>query len=174
MPLRSFAALVVVLGLVTACGDDDDDVATDEVTITLVDYAYEDVPDSVPAGTRLRISNQSEAELHEAVVFRLPDDETRTPAELAALGEEELGAVVGGPPVAVLVQPPGGPAIDAVGDGTLTEPGRYLLLCEVPTGADPDAYMAAAAESQGGPVTGVDGGAPHLVNGMVGEITVTD
>jgi hypothetical protein len=61
--------------------------------------------------------------------------------------------------------------IPAVGDGTLSEPGRYLILCSIPTGADPDEYLKAAAESQGGPPE-VPGGPPHLVNGMYGEIVV--
>ena len=74
--------------------------------------------------------------------------------------------------VAVILAAPGssmpGPV---VGDGTLTEPGRYLLVCSIPTGADPEEYMAAAAESTGGPVN-VPGGPPHFTQGMVAEVTV--
>lgn len=143
-----------------------------EVVVTATDYAFEGVPESVPAGSRLRIQNESGVELHEIVVFRLPDAEQRSFDELMSLDPAALQAATGGPPVAVLVQPPGGPAIDAVGDGTLAEPGRYLLLCAIPTGADPGEYMAAAAQSQGGPVTGVAGGPPHLAHGMAAELVV--
>jgi hypothetical protein len=143
-----------------------------ELVVTATDYAFEDLPESVPAGTKLRIQNESDVELHEIVVFRLPDSEQREFDELMSLDPGALQAATGGPPVAVLVQPPGGPAIDAVGDGTLTEPGRYLLLCSIPTGADPGEYMTAAAKSQGGPVTGVAGGPPHLVHGMAAELLV--
>ena len=64
--------------------------------------------------------------------------------------------------------------LSAEGDGTLTEPGRYLVLCAIPTGADPGEYLAAAAASEGGPPEGVAGGPPHFVNGMWAEVTVVD
>jgi hypothetical protein len=60
----------------------------------------------------------------------------------------------------------------AVGDGTLTEPGRYVLMCFIPTGADPDEYLSAAAASEGEAPTGVAGGPPHVVNGMYAELHV--
>ena len=37
---------------------------------------------------------------------------------------------------AVLLADPGGEQIAAIGDGVLSEPGRYLLLCAIPTGVD--------------------------------------
>ena len=60
------------------------------------------------------------------------------------------------------------------GDGTLTEPGRYLVFCAIPTGADPDDAMVAmqeAVDSQSGPPQ-IDGGPPHLAQGMYGELVV--
>lgn len=175
-------SLVAVAGL-GACGDDDtDDAAADTVvsttvadapstvTIRLVDFGFEDVPESVPAGTKLEIVNQSEAELHELVAFRVPDDEQRPLSELLALPQPEVMALLG-EPATVLLQAPGGETIPAVGDGTLTEPGRYVLLCAIPTGVDPAAYLEAAAASQGGPPQ-VPGGPPHLAHGMVAELTV--
>ena len=61
--------------------------------------------------------------------------------------------------------------IAAVGDGTLAEPGRYVVLCLIPTGADPAEYLAAAATSDGPPQ--VDGGPPHIAHGMFAELVVT-
>jgi hypothetical protein len=58
-----------------------------------------------------------------------------------------------------------------VGDGKLTEKGRYAVICAIPTGADPQAYLAAASGPSDGPPN-VPGGPPHLVQGMFGEITV--
>ena len=58
-----------------------------------------------------------------------------------------------------------------VGTGTLAEPGRYLIICAIPTGVDPGEYLTAAAESEGGPPD-VPGGPPHFVHGMYGQITV--
>jgi hypothetical protein len=133
-------SLVAVAGL-AACGDDSDDTAEpvssttvpdapSTVTIRLVDFGFEDVPESVPAGTRLEIVNESESELHELVAFRVPDDEERSLSEIMALPQEESLGILG-EPAAVLLQAPGGETIPAVGDGTLAEPGRYC--CSVPS-----------------------------------------
>ncbi|QYG92333.1 hypothetical protein HC251_07690 [Iamia sp. SCSIO 61187] len=136
------------------------------VEVRLVDYSFLDLPERVPAGTRLTITNDSAAELHELVAFRIPDDETRPVEELVTLPEEEIGAIFGeGPPATVLLAPPGGEQIDAVGDGTLAEPGRYAVVCFIPTGVDPDAYLNAPPSEEGPPeIPGA--GPPHLTHGM--------
>ena len=143
------------------------------VTITATDYTFQNVPPSIPMGSRLVIENLSAAELHEIVAFRLPDAETRPVGELMMLPQQELTAALGGAPRAVLLQAPGsGDTINAVGDGTLGEPGRYVILCGIPIGADPGEYLTAAAASPGGPPQGVAGGPPHLVAGMFAEFVV--
>jgi len=147
--------------------------AGDGLEITGVDYAFEGVPASVPVGTRLTFTNSSDAEVHEIVAVPLGDEETRPIAEIVA-DPAGIGALLGGgPPTAVIVASPGGDQPGAVvGDGTLAEPGRYALICTIPTGVDPDEYLAAAAAAQGGPPD-VEGGPPHFVNGMVAEVEVT-
>lgn len=191
-PTRRALAALLVAGLalgVTACGDDDDDSDADAadttettesgdaptdapvVEVTAEDYAFAGLDDSLAAGTRLTFTNASTAEVHELVAFRLPDTETRSALELVALGEE-LQSVFQGPPAAVLVAPPASAGFPVVGDGSLDEPGRYLLICAIPTGADPEAYLEAASASQGGPVD-VPGGPPHIANGMYAEVDVT-
>lgn len=160
----------------SACGDDGG--TADEagvVAVEAVDFGYKNLPDTVPAGTRLTLSNSAPSELHELVALRLPDDETRPAAELMTLSPEEMGSLMTGEPSTVLLTPPGGNAsaqIAAVGDGTLIEPGRYLLLCAIPTGVSSDVYLAAAAESGGGPPEIEGGGPPHLVHGMWAELNV--
>jgi hypothetical protein len=179
-------ALTAAIVAFTACGSDEDvsistspapsssdsahhDDAT-VVTIEGVDYGFNDVPASVPAGTTLAFRNAAPAELHELVVFRLSDDIELD--DLAQLPADELGARLGAP-VTVLLQPPGSDEqIVAVGDGTLSEPGRYVLMCFIPTGADPEEYLAAAAAAEGEAPTGVAGGPPHFVNGMYAELQV--
>lgn len=141
------------------------------VDVVAADYTYLGLPTEIEAGTTIRLINESDAELHEFVAIRLPDDETRTVAELMQLPPDELAAFF--PLVeTVILAPPGAEGIAVEGTGTLAEPGRYAIICAIPTGADPDEYMAAAAESEGGPPE-VDGGPPHIANGMFAEVVVT-
>ena len=87
------------------------------------------------------------------------------------LPEAELERLFSGDPAMVLIRPPGNAdLIKAVGDGKLNEKGRYAVICAIPTGADPAAYLAASQNSQGPP--NVPGGPPHFVQGMYGEIGV--
>lgn len=178
-------ALPVFLG---ACGDDDADAKTEDpprttaeattaptaeapgtLVLHAVDYGYDDAPKTVPAGTKLDLHNMSKVEVHEAVVFRLADDETRSAEELVSTvtNPEDLGEVVGvalAPPEADHAELPLGPIV-------LDKPGRYLVTCYIPTGVDPDAYMEAAAAAQGGPPD-IQGGPPHVAQGMFTEIDV--
>lgn len=179
--LRRLIGTIGVTGVLIAtpaCGGSDDPAAPVEaptaetpapVEVTAVDFAFQGLPDTVPAGTVFALANDADTELHEFVAIRLPDDETRPVAEIVA-NPDDLVALF--PNVAtVLLAPPGEAPIAAVGDGTLTEPGRYAIICAIPTGADPAEYLAAAAESEGGPPE-VAGGPPHFVHGMFGEIVV--
>lgn len=134
------------------------------IAVTAVDYRFEGLPATANVGDKLVLTNESERELHELVAIRLPDGETRSSAELVALPQEEQEALSSGPPAAVLLVPPGGaPQIDALGDGTLSEPGRYLLICAIPTGADPQAYLESAQTSGDGPPD-VPVGPPHFTH----------
>ncbi len=172
--LRRFVAAGGVLAVAlagVACGDDDDD---GPKTVTAADYKFEDLPETVKSGTQLSLENDSDKELHEMVAFRLKDTEKRPVADLAKLSEAEFDglAATPGPPAMVLLRAPGdAEQINAVGDGTLTETGRYMVVCFIPTGADPAAYLAASQTETEGPPD-VAGGPPHIVNGMFGEITV--
>jgi len=175
-------ALVGVLAL-GACGSDADDASSSagspaETTTTAapvagtvevhaVDYAFTQLPERVEAGAKLTLVNDAEDELHELVAFRLPDDEERSVADLVALPQAELEGLFGeSEPAMVLLAKPGEPQIEAVGDGTLTEPGRYLVACSIPTGADPDELLAA----DGPPPA--DAGTPHYHHGMWAELEV--
>lgn len=140
------------------------------VEVTAVDFDFEGLPASIAAGTRLTLRNAAPSELHELVAFRLPDNEHRPITELLKLPEAQLTGILGAPKT-VLLAPPGAEQIPAVGDGTLDEPGRYLIMCAIPTGVDPATYLQAAAAS-GGEKPNVAGGAPHFVSGMAAELTV--
>ena len=168
--LRRWAALggAIVLALMaTACSDGDD-----TRTVEAVDYRFENLPESVDAGTTLKLDNKSDKELHEMVLIRIPDSERRPIGDLVRLPEAELDALFAGEPAIVLLATPnGGEQINAVGDGKLTEKGRYAVICAIPTGADPGAYLSAAQAGGEGPPQ-VPGGPPHFTQGMFAEITV--
>jgi hypothetical protein len=175
------AGLLLTAGLgATACGDGGGtaEAGTTSTTavepavveVDAVDFAFDGLPERVAAGTRLTLTNGAATELHELVAFRLPDDEERPVAELVRLPPDELMGILGPGPATVLLAAPGGDVIPAVGDGTLDEPGRYAVLCMIPTGADPEAYLEAAAAGQGPPQ--VEGGAPHIAHGMWAELEV--
>lgn len=190
---RLAAVLLTTMAFVGACGEDEDDTTAagdddsasttattaaaaggDTVTVTGVDYKFEGLPEEIKAGTKVEFKNGSTKELHEFVAVKIPDAETRPVSELVKLPESETEKIFGsGPPAAVLLAPPGGAeTIKAVGDGTFSEPGRYAVVCFIPTGADPEAYLKAAQESQGGPPN-VPGGPPHVANGMFAEVKVS-
>lgn len=146
-----------------------DDEAGDTVEITAVDYAFEGVPDTVEAGTELTLTNTSEGEVHEMVVMRVDDDETRPLDELLGLSDEEVEEVVTFAGVAVAM--PGEDGFTPEGPVVLDEAGRYVMLCFIPTGADPAAYQE-AIESGAEEAPEVDGGPPHVAQGMVAEFEV--
>ena len=143
--------------------------------MTASDYHFDGIPATIPAGSKLTFTNSSTKEFHEMVVIRLDDSEQRTVPQLLALGEEQLMAMFGSTePAAVLLGPPGGaPQIEAVGDGTLSEPGRYLFVCTIPVGADPAEIAKAMSGAQDGPPPTADGPTtPHHAVGMWAEAVV--
>ena len=141
------------------------------VEVHAADYGFGGLPEAITAGTELRLVNDSSVEVHEIVAVRLPDTETRSVHDM--VHANDLGALfAGGDPALVIVAgPSGAEQIVAVGDGTLTEPGRYAVFCFIPTGADPEEYFALLGTTDGPPP--VEGGAPHLMNGMFDEVVVT-
>jgi hypothetical protein len=141
------------------------------VEVDLADFAFVGLPDSVPAGTRLTITNSSPVELHKLSALPLPPDEHRSVEELLALPGAEQAAILRVTPATVLVAGPGGPQINEIGDGTLTTPGRYLLICAVPVGLDPDEYLDALQDDGRRPQVSGDG-APHFRLGMVADLVV--
>jgi len=139
------------------------------VEVSTIDYAYEGLPATIAVGTQIMMRNDSIGELHELIAMRLPDDEARPVSELLELPQAELEGMFAGEPAVVIIAPPGEDGFPVVGDGVMGEPGRYIVLCAIPTGADPEEYMN-APEGEGPPQ--VDGGPPHFVNGMWAELVV--
>ena len=119
---------------------------------------------------RLTITNSSEKELHKLSALPISADEDRPVDELLDLPGAELGEILRVRPSTVLTAGPGGPQVDEVGDGTLSAPGRYVMICAVPVGLDPDEYLDALSGTGRPPMTG--GGRPHFTLGMVAELVV--
>jgi plastocyanin len=163
-------AVAAMAVLAAACGGSGDGTRT----VTAADYSFQDLPKSVDAGTTFTFRNSSTKELHEMVMIRIPDSEKRPVSELVRLPESEQNAIFGTaePAMVLLAGPNGGEMIKAVGDGKVTEKGRYAVVCFIPTGVDPAVYLAAAQASTGGPPNIPNAGPPHAVQGMFGEITV--
>jgi hypothetical protein len=166
--------LTVTLGL-TACGDEAADASGPQtIAVTGTDYAFEELPDQVTAGSTLTLTNASDAEVHEIVAIRINDASDLSVDELVELPDEELDDhLAPGPPATVIVAMPGDDGIAVVGDGTLTEPGRYALVCFIPTGADPGELLAAFESEQDGPPD-IEGGEPHALLGMYAELRVVE
>jgi hypothetical protein len=130
-----------------------DNCGFEAVEVTAVDYAFEGVPETLPAGiTTFAFSNEGK-EVHEMLMVRYKDPST-TIEELLELSDKEaqkkivfLGASFG---------PPG--ASDT--ENKDLAPGKYALVCFVPVGSTSEK----AARKADGP--------PHVARGMSAEFTV--
>ena len=121
-------------------------------------YAYTGIPDEVPAGTTvINVSNDA-TEIHELVLVKIADGETRSLEELMALPEEESDQLVTEKGL-VFAMPGGTNFVTAELD-----PGRYVALCFVPVGATPEALASG---------TPLDDSQAHYMHGMVQEFTVS-
>lgn len=173
---RRLALAIGILGVVLAsCTTSAETTTTTEpgpVTVNALDFAFAGLPASVPAGTEFTLANMSDSELHEFVAVRLADDDTRSVEEILALPPEEVAGLFADVATVLLAPPGSDEVITAVGNGILLEPGRYAIVCAIPTGADPQEYLTAAATSEGPPQ--VAGGPPHFTQGMFAELTVTE
>jgi hypothetical protein len=168
--MRRLWVLPAVLILAACAGSD---LASGTIEITGLDYMYTDVPDKVATGAELTFKNDSQVEVHEIVVVRIADDETRPISELMELSDEETGQVAEFK--GVLVALPGTEGANPEGSGTsiaVDEAGRYGIICFIPQGADPDVVAEAMQNptAEGPPDMG--DGTPHALLGMVAEFEV--
>jgi plastocyanin len=149
--------------------------ASGTIDITGTDYMYSGVPEEVATGAEFTFTNDSQNEVHEIVMVRIADDETRSLDELLELSDEESAEVTEFK--GVLVALPGTEGANPEGPGTsitMDEPGRYAIVCFIPEGADPDVVAEAMQnpDAEGPPDMG--DGTPHAFLGMVAEFEVKD
>ncbi len=123
-----------------------------EIPAYAVDYEFDRLPDSVPAGpTAVSLTNDGQ-ELHHLVLLRVDAGVTESVDDLVELSAADLVAKT--ERVAVVLVKPGRTNTSLVD----LEPGRYAVVCFIPKG------------SKGG-ATG--DGVPHHADGMLTELTVT-
>jgi hypothetical protein len=123
----------------------------EQLEATGVDYEYEGIPDTLPAGVvAITFTNEGE-ELHEIGLARINDDVTTPLEELLALPEEEIFSMIEFK----------GAAFAAPNESDTTfmrlEAGRYGAACFIPKGTTHDTEGT---------------GAPHFTLGMLAEFTV--
>lgn len=130
-----------------------DNCGYERVDVAAVDYAFEGVPETLPAGTvTFAFSNEGE-EIHEMLLVRYKDPKT-TIEDLMKLSDKEAQSMIDflgasfGPPGASDLEPK-----------ELT-PGKYAMVCFVPVGSTSEK----AARKADGP--------PHVARGMSAEFTV--
>jgi hypothetical protein len=123
----------------------------EQLEATGVNYEYEGLPDTVPAGVvAVTFSNEGD-ELHEIGLARINDDVTQPVEALLALPEEQILTMIEFK----------GAAFAAPGETDTTfvrlEPGRYGAACMIPQGTTHDTEGT---------------GPPHFTLGMFAEFTV--
>lgn len=120
----------------------------ESVDVSAVEYAFVDLPTTLPAGqASFSLTNDGE-EPHEMILFRRADGETRPIEDILALGEEEAGGAIAF--TGVTFAEPGQTGYLAAE----LEAGGYATVCFIPVG-------------------GGEEGPPHFTEGMVAEFEVT-
>ena len=140
LALVGAAALLLVSAAPALAQDEattDDAMEMEGLTVEVsgVDYAFEGLPTSVPAGTTLTFTNDG-TEFHEMIVVRITDEDTPL-EELMAMPEEESAALS-----EFVGYVSAFPGTSADGSVTLETPGRYTVVCVISQGSDPAAFEA--------------------------------
>lgn len=135
------------------------------LTVTGVEYAFQGIPHTAPAGTVVTFANAGK-EVHQMIAARRNDGVTASLEELLAMPEAESGKLVtilGGP-----VASPGETAADRI---ILDRPGTWFFVCFIPVGTTSLPSLAPGATPN---EALMPEGPPHFLQGMVAELTVTE
>ena len=186
--LTSAAALALV-ATATAAQDDSAEMEAPSVEVSGVEYAFVNLPTSVPAGTSLTFRNDG-AEIHEIVVNRIADDVTETFEELMALAESGVDLQAEGYIDPEFENPMLLAFSDQTAEGSITldREGRYVALCYIPMGLETAKLIELGVDfSTLGPETDLADLPPevqaffgevmanpmHMTQGMIQEFAVT-
>jgi hypothetical protein len=168
--------LLIIAAVVTlaACATAGSEPVTGTIAVTGQDYSFSGVPEVVASGAEFTFTNSSSAEVHEMIVIKVIEGETRTIEEILELPESESESLVEFQ--GVLVALPGDAGANPEGPGSsvpVTDPGRYVLVCFIPQGADPAVVEEAMQSGEEGPPEMGDG-IPHALLGMWAEFQVEE
>ncbi|HEX2419965.1 MAG TPA: hypothetical protein VHL55_00060 [Acidimicrobiia bacterium] len=171
------AKVLIAMGLllVAACGQGGGEPVGGTIEVTGREYEFEGVPELVAPGAEFTFTNGGE-EVHEMIIIQVVEGETRTLEEILELPEEESDALIA-QFMGVLIDTPSGETFNPEGESTsisVTEPGRYAVVCFFPQGLDVETFESAMADAD----TNAEGppplpeGTPHALLGMAAEFTV--
>jgi hypothetical protein len=123
-----------------------------DVPVTAIDYEFDGVPATLPAGTtKIQLTNDAPKEMHEMALFKLTDEgAAMDPEALLALPQKKAEKFVDFSSSAFAFAPPG---VTGYAFADL-QAGDYLYACFIPTG-------------------GKKNGKPHFTQGMYGTLTVS-
>lgn len=122
-----------------------------QVAVTAIDYQFDGVPTSLPAGvTKFKLTNNAPKELHEMGIVKLTDAATgQDLKKILSLPEKQQAKYFDDSSSTFMFAPPG-----QSGYGPINlEPGTYAYACFIPQG-------------------GKKNGTPHFMLGMNGTFTV--
>jgi plastocyanin len=134
------------------------------IEVTGVEYVYQGVPETAPAGTVVSFMNAGE-EVHQIVAVRRNEGVTTSLDELLAMPEAESNKLVTFLDIAVA-----GPGETAANTITLGQPGSYIFVCFIPVGTTALPSLAPGATPN---ENTLGEGKPHFLEGMVAEFNVT-
>lgn len=141
------------------------------VEITAVEYAFQDVPESISPGTELCLYNAGD-EMHDMAVHYAAD-ETAPTDELVPPQHPQVGVVSAPPDAYGLALKPQSGMVEPL---ILEDPGRYLLYSVIGEGTDAAAFSEfLAASEEAGELVGeppFGAGEPDFFKGMVADLTV--
>ncbi|CAN5705340.1 hypothetical protein BH18ACT6_BH18ACT6_22500 [soil metagenome] len=175
--MRKSILLLALLVIAAGCAQGGGEPVGGTIEVTGTDDAFEGVPALVAPGAEFTFTNGGE-EVHEMIILQVVEGETRTLEEILALPEEESDALVA-QFMGVLIDTPSGETFNPEGESTtitVTEPGRYAVVCFLPQGLDEETFETAMAEADPnaeGPPPFPEG-TPHALLGMAEEFTVQE
>ncbi len=127
--------------------------------VTASEYAFGGVADTLDAGPTVIDFENAGQEFHQLLVMHVNDDVIETVDELLALPEAEAQSKMA--PVGGAFAAPGATSYAMID----FQPGRYIAVCFLPTGATPENMPQIES--------GEHHGAPHHTQGMIQEFTVS-